>query len=267
MCGRRSHLPCQVQQPRVRVVEGKENPGGAVQLVLVRRRGQVLLQTREQQDGRWSHAAAPVRTGSQRTTWRWFQGEVPVDRSIFRSLRYRTLVARWPLERDTCRKTGVSTRGRREDGTSEGHLEDASAPRVQDPDPSVLGGHRQPAAIGAEAGGEQKRLGGVALVDGPQEHPDGTPEEGTRLGHVPEEHLRGRDRNHGSGVEDRPQTGGADLVVVGGAEQQVLGRRMPLDEAHPPGVSPQGGPGLGEAPLDAARRDVPNPHLKPQTEA
>lgn len=65
----------------------------------------------------------------------------------------------------------------------------------------------------------------------------------------------------------RPQTQTPDLVVVGAAKQQVLSRRVPLDEAHPPRVANQGLPGLGEALPDAARRDVPKPHLKARTEA
>lgn len=138
-------------------------------------------------------AGAPLPTGSHRTTCRRFQGELPVDRSIWESLTYRTLLARWELERDTCGSgSSVSPIGRsRGDRARQGHLEDAPAARVQDPDPPVPAGGRQPAAVGAEADGQQQRLGRVALVDGPQKHPHRTPQDGAGLGHVPEEHLRG----------------------------------------------------------------------------
>lgn len=53
-----------------------------------------------------------------------------------------------------------------------------------------------------------------------------------------------------------------DPVVVGRAEQQILSCRMPLDKPHPPGVTNQGLPGLGEVLLDAADRDVPDLHLR-----
>ena len=43
-----------------------------------------------------------------------------------------------------------------------------------------------------------------------------------------------------------PLTNGAsDLVVVGGAKQQVFSCWMPLNEPHPPGVTNQSLPGLG----------------------
>lgn len=58
-----------------------------------------------------------------------------------------------------------------------------------------------------------------------------------------------------------------DPAVVGGAKQQVLSRRVPLDDSDPPRVTNQSLPGLGEALADAARWDVPNPHLKAPTEA
>ena len=88
-------------------------------------------------------------------------------------------------------------------GSAAGHLEDPSAAWVQDPKTPVLGGRGQPAAVSTEADGQQQRLGRVALVDGPQQHPDRTPEKGARLGHVPQEHLGGRDR---SGVDARSWT-------------------------------------------------------------
>lgn len=78
-------------------------------------------------------------------------------------------------------------------GPGAGRLEDLAVPWIQDPEPSVPGGDGQPVAVGAEAGGQQQRLGRVALEDGPQHHPEGTPENRSHLGHVPEEHLRGRD--------------------------------------------------------------------------
>lgn len=136
-----------------------------------------------------------------------------MDRSIFKSLTYRTLLARWALERDTCIiTTSVSMSAtHRRHRSSEGHLEDLPAPRVQDPNPPVPGGDHQPAAVGAEADGQQQRLGRVALVDGPQKHPDWTPENSPRLGHVPEEHLRAGDRN---GVEAWVWGGGSGPAVL-----------------------------------------------------
>lgn len=48
-----------------------------------------------------------------------------------------------------------------------------------------------------------------------------------------------------------------DLVVVGGAKEQVLSRWMPLNEADPPRVTHQSLPGLGEALSDPISGDVP----------
>lgn len=59
----------------------------------------------------------------------------------------------------------------------------------------------------------------------------------------------------------------SDLVVVGGAEQQVLSCRVPLNKPHPPGVTNQSLPGLGEVLLDATDRDVPDLHLCSHTGA
>lgn len=117
------------------------------------------------------------------TICRWFQGELPVDRSILQLFTYRTLLARWDLERDTCNDIpNVSlSRTHGQDRRSEAHLEDRPGPRVQDPDPSVLGGDHQPAAISVEADGQQQRLRWIAVVDGPQNHPDRTSEHGTHL--------------------------------------------------------------------------------------
>lgn len=50
-------------------------------------------------------------TGSQRTICLWFQGELPVDRSIFNPLMYKTLLALWDLLLDTCRNiTNIITK-------------------------------------------------------------------------------------------------------------------------------------------------------------
>lgn len=43
-------------------------------------------------------------TGSQRTICLWFQGELPVDSSIFNPPMYKTLLALWDLQLDTCRR-------------------------------------------------------------------------------------------------------------------------------------------------------------------
>lgn len=49
-------------------------------------------------------------TGSHRTICLWFQGELPVDRSIFNPPMYKTLLALWDLLLDTCRSmTNIST--------------------------------------------------------------------------------------------------------------------------------------------------------------
>lgn len=58
----------------------------------------------------------------------------------------------------------------------------------------------------------------------------------------------------------------SDLVVVGGAQQQVLGGRMPFNDGHPPGVTDQSLGGPGDVLLDAAGRDVPDLHLRTRRE-
>lgn len=57
-----------------------------------------------------------------------------------------------------------------------------------------------------------------------------------------------------------------DLVVVGGAQEQVLSRWMPLNEADPPRVANQRLPGRGQALPDPVGGDVPYPHLGAQTQ-
>lgn len=48
-------------------------------------------------------------TGSQRTICLWFQGELPVDRSIFNPPMYKTLLALWDWLLDTCRNIITNT--------------------------------------------------------------------------------------------------------------------------------------------------------------
>lgn len=115
-------------------------------------------------------------TESQRTICLWFQDEVPVDRSIFSPVMYKTLLALWVFLLDTCRKTGLhhcrfhQQECLNQSNASEQHLENLSSPWVQDSDPSVSGGDGQPAAVAIEADGEEQCLGRVAVLDGHQDH-------------------------------------------------------------------------------------------------
>lgn len=151
-------------------------------------------------------------TGSQRTICLWFQGELPVDRSIFNPPMYKTLLALWDLLLDTCgnastRFTSCFHTIRQNDRFTNTNLEDLSCPRVQDSNPSVFGRDRQPAAVAVEADRQQQRVGRVAVVDGHQNHPDWVPEHRTHLGHVPEEDLETkRDQSGRSNVFDRRST-------------------------------------------------------------
>lgn len=135
------------------------------------------------------------RTGSQRTICRWFQGELPVDRSIFKPPMYKTLLALWDLLLDTCRNiSSIITKfvfcfWKQTRNASE-HLQDLSCAWVQDSDSSVFGRDRQPAAISVEADRQQQRVRRVAVVDGHQNHSDRVPEHCACLGHIPEEDLK-----------------------------------------------------------------------------
>lgn len=62
-------------------------------------------------------------TGSQRTICLWFQGELPVDTSIFSPVTYRTLLALWDFLLDTCRSAAhmTNTYTRRQPGTLQKH--------------------------------------------------------------------------------------------------------------------------------------------------
>lgn len=51
------------------------------------------------------------------------------------------------------------------------------------------------------------------------------------------------------------------LVVVGRAEEDVVGSRVPLDEAHPAAVTLELLPGNCDVLQHAVRRDVPHLHL------
>lgn len=82
---------------------------------------------------------------------------------------------------------------------------------------------------------------------------------------------RGKVRNNNPGgggyLVCAGTNGTLDLVVVGGAKEQVLSCWMPLDEADPPRVTDQSLPGPGEALSDPVSGDVPYPHLRAQTRA
>lgn len=56
-----------------------------------------------------------------------------------------------------------------------------------------------------------------------------------------------------------------DLVVIGGAKQEVLSSWMPLDKPHPPGVTRQSLPRLSQVLLDTTDWDVPDLHLDSRT--
>lgn len=52
------------------------------------------------------------------------------------------------------------------------------------------------------------------------------------------------------------------LVVIASAEENVVGRGVPLDQSHAPAVSMELQEGLGHVPLQPALRDLPDPHLQ-----
>ena len=72
-----------------------------------------------------------------------------------------------------------------------GYLQDGPGAGVQEPQPAVLGGEGQAAAVGTEAGAEQQHLSRPGLTQGADHHAHRTPEDRPALGHVPQTHLGG----------------------------------------------------------------------------
>lgn len=56
--------------------------------------------------------------------------------------------------------------------------------------------------------------------------------------------------------------GNADLVVVSGAEEDVVGGGVPLEQPHAPAVPVQLQHRLRHVPLQPALRNLPDPHLE-----
>lgn len=52
------------------------------------------------------------------------------------------------------------------------------------------------------------------------------------------------------------------LVVIASAEENVVGRGVPLNQPHTPAVSMEVQERLSHVPLQPALRDLPDPHLR-----
>lgn len=59
-----------------------------------------------------------------------------------------------------------------------------------------------------------------------------------------------------------PHTRAPHLVVIASAEENVVGRGVPLNQPHTPAVSMEVQERLSHVPLQPALRDLPDPHLR-----